>query len=760
MSSSSPRKKKRKGFKDLGNYKCSSIQCSSAMPKITIKKLSSIQEKIDCDHCFCTWTVCTQCQKRFARHNYSRAIKHFKEHDEESKMVIPNMVVNPVFTTTDYQDNESNMHEYNVSTSTKDNETSSVVLTQFTGSSKKYFQDELAQKDGGVLGLVGQAFHGKNSSELASRDEAFTHLKVAKFCDSLTENQQAQFGNIMEDMRKPGLFQCTRPFFNQADINKFYMKSVQSIMKNMPVPDIMIRHEHAYVSLVSVIDHHLGYGLKSDSLSLYNDDVVSDTIKATKYAQKIRDSVKESVEIGSNPLILYLSFWSDDFDAFTHRKTKSIWIKTVTICPPSDQMTSPNYTFLLAIGRKGQNHDLINEIFMKEIKDLERCKVRYCGQSKSNVQVVVKVLSVLYDRPERSAVTLVQHHTALNSRRWGYSAYINQDKFPSCKSCFQKRLRVIIDGVDSSRNARCSSCCDFDMDNSCVMNRALLPSNYPSSQHKDSPLPPKGREVLNTTFLLPVKLSFKWLIQGCEYCFHNFYHKCWSKQEAVVYMKTLNVQESFYKEHIIGKAEKLWSMNINQGNLSGCIKYPSSWNTGIELHQYLDTPMHLLFQGICNSILEMAHSYFTQYKVRTKFLDKSAPLMKKLKTMNCQFCRIETFYGTNKLTAGWIAEHHLGFSRIMISIMVLVGKTSTNEIDHMKDFESMLLAWCCLISRLMTKKKVSTDEIDIYVKVFCFYFKHLRKKNLRLMLAILCGIIGVILSHCLIYQIKLMSLVV
>ena len=33
-------------------------------------------------------------------------------------------------------------------------------------------------------------------------------------------------------------------------------------MKNMPVPDIMIRNEHAYVSLVYVIDHFLGYGLK------------------------------------------------------------------------------------------------------------------------------------------------------------------------------------------------------------------------------------------------------------------------------------------------------------------------------------------------------------------------------------------------------------------------------------------------------------------------------------------------------------------
>ena len=90
--------------------------------------------------------------------------------------------------------------------------------------------------------------------------------------------------------------------------------------------------------------------------------------------------------------------------------------------------------------------------------------------------------------------------------------------------------------------------------------------------------------------------------------------------------------------------------------------------------------------------------------------------MKKLNTMNCQFCRLETFYATHKLTAGWIAEHNLRFSRVMISFMVLL--LSKNEIDHMNDFEFMFLVWCCLMSRLMTKRESSTDEIDIYVRCF------------------------------------------
>ena len=75
---------------------------------------------------------------------------------------------------------------------------------------------------------------------------------------------------------------------------------------------------------------------------------------------------------------------------------------------------------------------------------------------------------------------------------------------------------MIRDGVDSLSNDRCSSCCDFDVDNSCVTNKTMLPVTYLISQHKDRSLPPKGREVINTVFFLPMKLFSKWLTQGCE----------------------------------------------------------------------------------------------------------------------------------------------------------------------------------------------------------------------------------------------------
>ena len=86
------------------------------------------------------------------------------------------------------------------------------------------------------------------------------------------------------------------------------MKSVQPIMKNMPVPVIMIRYEHAYVSLVSVTYQFLRYGPKSDSLSLCNDAVSLDNIKVSKYAQKSRYSVMNKLELDLIPFFCTFHF--------------------------------------------------------------------------------------------------------------------------------------------------------------------------------------------------------------------------------------------------------------------------------------------------------------------------------------------------------------------------------------------------------------------------------------------------------------------
>ena len=90
-------------------------------------------------------------------------------------------------------------------------------------------------------------------------------------------------------------------------------------------------------------------------------------------------------------------------------------------------------------------------------------------------------------------MTCIQAHNALNAKRWGYPAYIEQDKFPSCKSCFQKCLRNIRDKELNVTQSRCTSCCDFDMNNNSVHNRSPLPANQPTNHYVDSTPTPLGR---------------------------------------------------------------------------------------------------------------------------------------------------------------------------------------------------------------------------------------------------------------------------
>ena len=103
--------------------------------------------------------------------------------------------------------------------------------------------------------------------------------------------------------------------------------------------------------------------------------------------------------------------------------------------------------------------------------------------------------------------------------------------------------------------------------------------------------------------------------------------------------------------------------------------------------------------------------------------------MYKLKGMSCAFYRIDSLYEEGKnTTSGWIAENHLGFCRIIVPVMIEVSKMSSGDMEFVKEYEFMLLSWCCLISRLMTKETVNTMEIDIYVKVFLFLFRSFEEK--------------------------------
>ena len=119
------------------------------------------------------------------------------------------------------------------------------------------------------------------------------------------------------------------------------------------------------------------------------------------------------------PMILSLLFWSDDFEVAMLRKNKkSGWLKTVTIFPLHNQVTSKQFKYIIAIGYKSFEHDEINILHDKEVQKFTRYTYQYYGAPyvRHNIAVIGKTRTVLVDTPKRSSMNYILSHQKLTTK--------------------------------------------------------------------------------------------------------------------------------------------------------------------------------------------------------------------------------------------------------------------------------------------------------------------------------------------------------
>ena len=133
------------------------------------------------------------------------------------------------------------------------------------------------------------------------------------------------------------------------------------------------------------------------------------------------------------------------------------------------------------------------------------------------------MLTISADRPERSAINHILGHNGITTRRWLYSAYIDQDKLPSCMKCLKSRLKKVsannnyCQTTSSTATRNCKSCGDWDLNRKSQHLGHVFPDGYPVDQHDASPDAPIGRPIKmsDKDRLYPVKLEYNWLKQAC-----------------------------------------------------------------------------------------------------------------------------------------------------------------------------------------------------------------------------------------------------
>jgi hypothetical protein len=105
-------------------------------------------------------------------------------------------------------------------------------------------------------------------------------------------------------------------------------------------------------------------------------------------------------------VVLYLTEWSDDFDPSLSTKAnrKSCWIKTVSVmsCNVEGNMDNTITMFPIAVGKKGNSHEMVEQQFADELRKLRSGTCAFFNKSMASVvPVYVELLASLQDQPEQ-----------------------------------------------------------------------------------------------------------------------------------------------------------------------------------------------------------------------------------------------------------------------------------------------------------------------------------------------------------------------
>ena len=714
----------------------------------------------DFSHCFscaCSnlgckerWFICTKHNKRFCSSKICRMKEHFLllDHSEDisnqnsSKKVSSNHVGTPIDKIHNahidcideilFQNQEESGHDHKRAKHQHDCH-NDLFQTSFPKSflpdhSRRYFENDMLSPGGGKCAIVSRAFRQSNGNiSLANLKESNLHLNIAHFCASLSQSQQYDFASIVSSLVSKDIFEETRPPLSYTDITKFYTNSQFSIYKNIPSPNVFIFDDHACVSIESIINHMLSFNIKLNTISVgknfnalsFRTNMIENTREVEYIMKQISD--ERSATMKDQPIVIYIIMWSDDFEANNVRKNRnSTWIKTITICPPSSAITSPLYTYPISLGRKGQCHDKVNHYFNDELGKLSRCTLRYSTNLRKLYPVIVRPLCVSADRPERSSLNCILSHNGSSTKRWMYSELIQRNKLPSCMKCCRSRAqRLLQSHVILKKSSICKRCCDWEMSYDNHTSYFLPPTNYPSKKHPESPPPPLGRDVSQPFEKLPpVRVTYDFLKSATKFAFWNYLHSAWNKSQTQTYFRLVGISTSYF-DTIIENADQSKKYLPVSKNILDSIRFPAMWTSLFRLEQSIDTPMHLLFQGITKAIIEESKEFLKFHKSWTAFGRQCNEIMDDVNSVHIDFCKVESFNGGNDYTTGgWIAETYIGFARIICIMYSLVGELLPPLSLALNEFQCMIQCLFCMLSRLMADVDSPIDEITDYIKLF------------------------------------------
>ena len=512
-------------------------------------------------------------------------------------------------------------------------------------------------------------------------EEVLLHVKIANFASKLSTTQCREFTDLLYLLhqfyqKKRSTWSTTIPLTP----NLLYAQSLKgrnSIVTNLPYPEIKVLDDHAYVSIKDCIADILGFGFPLDSpVTSRAECMPVEHLSQSAHANKILLNALKAYPDDPDVKVIWFNEWADDFEANNSPKSRSsIWLKTITFSPPpslisDNQAKRLNYTYPIAIGPKCSNHNNVEKLFANELKDLRAgrssCNQFYDFQQKRLVNVYAELFVSLGDQPERRGANYVMLGNSQFSARWGLAMDLAAvaSGIPTCASCLSDSVQQ---QAVPLRNT-CSHCCKWEMECSSGILDFDPPQDYPKDM-----IPPSQK-------LRPLKVSFEVMKNAVALAHDKVVQSEWSSREALSYLRVHGINQEATDEILLhaenALAFRITSVNVedqllHQELLSDKLslphlferwEYPAFWDRGVDVRQHVEAVMHLMFLGVTKTMVKSIKKWLICKNLNAQFLKIINNLMDDVMELNLSWVNLQP-YLEGKLGT-WVSENYLGFARI------------------------------------------------------------------------------------------------
>ena len=486
---------------------------------------------------------------------------------------------------------------------------------------------------------------------------------------------------------------------NANDIRNRYFDSIYSIAKNLPCPPIQEDIPgHAYRSIIDCARHfmaHLPSIGKVQTISFplkgFNGGTVSHTSQSKRAFQIFQNAMARNEECNHMDImfVIGLSFWGDDVDpgSFIMQGRASMWIKTVTFGTPLDDGNRAENTYPIAIGRKGECHDLVEARInndLARLRDPKKLGPFFIGCQKKMAHCYFEVERQLGDQPERRVHTYFAHGGSRFGARFGVSAnhrvLYRKKRLKACGQCQKLLLERYQNEQWDLPIPSCLVCLNWDALLDSPLNLIPVPEDYPLVRDNDDNFIgiPGDRIVKREgeLYLKPVVVTFGTMRTAVDLAYDGYCNYGWSRKNCDMFLQVEGFNQLIIdrimlhtiRAHSLVVAVGEEKEELDEAAQADPAAYqkmpdPPSWvRPGSTIEDHLEAIMHELFHGGVSSVMDLIQVSCKRRGCNPAFIKKVQAQMAPLLDISCDWLKLKMYKGEK--FAGFISENYLAYARI------------------------------------------------------------------------------------------------